>query len=137
MACKSLLDRVCIDSTTKNIALSDVKTTASLYEFEHSMETYDYARQLAYYWMAIQWYMLNERKINVFDEDYSFETYIIAIDSTGRNDVRVFEIKPKMVEDRVSTIVDAISDIAFHIKNNLWDHKKEYYNGDGAEQIKI
>lgn len=54
--CKSLLDRVMIDHTNKKVVLVDIKTTADVYNFRHSIEEFDYCRQLAYYWFAIYWY---------------------------------------------------------------------------------
>ena len=60
LSCKSLLDRLIIDHTEKKIILVDLKTTADVNNFKHSIEEYDYRRQLAYYWLAIHWYFKYE-----------------------------------------------------------------------------
>lgn len=133
LPCKSLLDRVMIDHTNKKIILVDIKTTADVYNFKHSIEEFDYCRQLAYYWLAIYWYFKNELKLNI--EEYEYETYIIAVQSHDGYEVRVFKFNPKTVEERLVAIDYAIKRIAWHKDNNLWDHMKEYYDEDGAEMI--
>lgn len=133
LPCKSLLDRVMIDHTNKKIILVDIKTTADVYNFKHSVEEFDYCRQLAYYWLAIHWYFKNELKLNI--EEYEYETYIVAVQSHDGYEVRVFKFNPKAIEERLVTIGYAIKRIAWHKNNNLWDHMKEYYDEDGAEII--
>lgn len=133
LPCKSLLDRVMIDHTNKKIILVDIKTTADVYNFKHSIEEFDYCRQLAYYWLAIHWYFKNELKLNI--EEYEYETYIVAVQSHDGYEVRVFKFNPKTVEERLVAIDYAIKRIAWHKDNNLWDHMKEYYDEDGAEMI--
>lgn len=131
LPCKSLLDRFMIDHTNKKIRLVDLKTTADVYNFKHSIEEFDYCRQMAYYWLAIHWYFKNELKLNI--EEYDYETYIIAIQSHDSYEVRVFAIDSKAIEEELVTIDQAIRKIAWHKNNNLWDHTKEYYEGDGCE----
>lgn len=133
LPCKSLLDRVMIDHTNKKIILVDIKTTADIYNFKHSIEEFDYCRQLAYYWLAIYWYFKNELKLNI--EEYEYETYIIAVQSHDGYEVRVFKFNPETIEERLVTIDYAIKRIAWHKNNDLWDHMKEYYDEDGAEMI--
>lgn len=133
LPCKSLLDRVMIDHTNKKIILVDIKTTADVYNFKHSIEEFDYCRQLAYYWLAIHWYFKNELKLNI--EEYEYETYIIAVQSHDGYEVRVFKFNPETIEERLVTIDYTIKRIAWHKNNDLWDHMKEYYDEDGAEMI--
>lgn len=133
LPCKSLLDRVMIDHTNKKIILVDIKTTADVYNFKHSVEEFDYCRQLAYYWLAIHWYFKNELKLNI--EEYEYETYIVAVQSHDGYEVRVFKFNSKAIEERLVTIDYAIKRIAWHKNNNLWDHMKEYYDEDGAELL--
>lgn len=133
LPCKSLLDRVMIDHTNKKIILVDIKTTADVYNFKHSVEEFNYCRQLAYYWLAIHWYFKNELKLNI--EEYEYETYIVAVQSHDGYEVRVFKFNSKAIEERLITIDYAIKRIAWHKNNNLWDHMKEYYDEDGAEII--
>lgn len=133
LPCKSLLDRVMIDHTNKKIILVDIKTTADVYNFKHSVEEFDYCRQLAYYWLAIHWYFKNELKLNI--EEYEYETYIVAVQSHDGYEVRVFKFNSKAIEERLITIDYAIKRIAWHKDNNLWDHMKEYYDEDGAELL--
>lgn len=136
LPCKSLIDRVIVDHITRKITLIDVKTTVDVHDFAHSVDTYDYGRQLAYYWLAIQWYMLNVKKINVFEEEYTFETYIVAIENNNKHQVRTFKFDPKFLESKLDTIEHAIKEICWHVKENKWEQYREYYEGDGAEELK-
>lgn len=131
LPCKSLLDRLMIDHINKKIRLVDLKTTSDVYNFKHSIEEFDYCRQMAYYWLAIHWYFKNELKLNI--EEYDYETYIVAIQSHDSYEVRVFAIDSKAIEEELITIDQAIRKIAWHKNNNLWEHTKEYYEGDGCE----
>lgn len=132
--CKSLLDRVCFDHVNKKIILIDLKTTQNVYNFAHSVEEYDYFRQIAYYGLAIQWYMANELNLNT--EDYDFEAYIIAIGKDKNNEIRVFDMNNKKVlSEKVDLIKQTLQKISYHIKTDDWDHSVEYYENDGVESL--
>ena len=131
--CKSLLDRVIFDDTNKHITLIDIKTTSDINDFGHSVEQFDYHRQLAYYWAAIHWYYFYIKGITL--EDYTYSTYIIAIQSNGSNEVKVFRMDPEIIESKLKTISETLQKIAWHKVNDLWDHTKDYYLGDGSESI--
>lgn len=133
--CKSLLDGLSLDYKNKKAIIYDLKTTAKLWHFEESIETYDYLRQLAYYTMATKWYLKNE--CNEDPEKWSFEYFIIGIDTTGSSEVRVFKIDAKKVETRNNTIHDALRAIFWHQATGKWDHSREYYEGDGSESLNL
>lgn len=130
--CKSLLDRVKIDHVNRKIILIDLKTTSCIYDFKHSVETFKYFRQMAYYSMALTWYF-NDLGFNI--DDYDFEIYIVAI-STSTYEIRVFDMlneQELLTQSRI--IVSALSDISYNLKNNIWEHTREYYEGNGIEQL--
>lgn len=132
--CKSLLDRVCFDHVNKKIILIDLKTTQNVYDFAHSVETYDYFRQIAYYGLAIQWYM--QEILNLNSDDYDFEAYIIAIGKDNDNEIRVFNMnKKEILSEKVDLISDCLKRISYHIKSNQWEHTKDYYENDGTEEL--
>lgn len=131
--CKSLLDRLMIDHVNQKIILVDVKTTVSVQGFAHSIDEYDYKRQLAYYWLAIHWYFKHELQIDI--ADYTYETYIVAIQNNDGYAVRVFKFAPEAIEARLDTITNTLAQINWHIVNDLWEHRKEYYEGDGSEEL--
>ena len=132
--CKSLIDRVCFDHVNKKIILIDLKTTQNVYNFAHSVEEYDYFRQIAYYGLAIQWYMANELNLNT--EDYDLEAYIIAIGKDKNNEIRVFDMNNKKVlSEKVDLIKQTLQKISYHIKTDNWDHSVEYYENDGVESL--
>ena len=133
--CKSLLDGLTLDFKNKKAIIYDLKTTQKLWHFEDSIDQYDYLRQLAYYTMAVEWYLVEE--CDQAAGDWTFEYYIIGIDTTGNNEIRVFKIEPYMVESRYCVISNALSEIVWHQMNDKWDHSREYYEGDGSETLKL
>lgn len=131
--CKSLLDRVKIDHANKKITLIDLKTTADVYNFKHSVEEYDYYRQIAFYTLALTWYMKDQ---GYSIEDYDLEAYIIAIQTNGNNEVRVFNmLNEKELLDRKDLIANTLSEISYHYQTGNWDHTRKYYEGDGTEEL--
>lgn len=134
VSCKSLLDRVKIDHANKKITLIDLKTTVDVYNFEHSVEEYDYYRQIAFYILALTWYMKDEG-YNI--EDYDLEAYIVAIQSNSNNEVRVFNmLNEKELLARKDLIADALTEISYHYQTGNWDHTREYYENNGTETLK-
>lgn len=134
--CKSLLDSVCFDFNKKEVTLMDIKTTTKLHHFEDSVEQYDYFRQLAFYALAIKWYLENERG-EEHVEDWKIWTYIIAIDAIDTAEVSVYRITDNQLWKRLSTITTTIADIIWHTEHNLWEHSRDYYEGDGAEELNL
>lgn len=133
--CKSLLDGLTLDFKNKKAIIYDLKTTQKLWHFEDSINQYDYLRQLSYYYSAVCWYMREELGEDYFD--WTFEFYIIGIDTTGSNEIRVFKISKEAVDSRGLTIIKALDAIAWHQSTGKWDHSKEYYEGDGAEILNL
>ena len=132
--CKSLLERVCFDHVNKKIILIDLKTTVNVFNFNHSVDEYDYYRQIAYYGLAIQWYM--QEVLNLNSEEYDFEAYIIAIGKDRNNQIRVFNMKnDTILKEKVDIISESLKKISEHISTGQWDHTLEYYNGDGTEEL--
>ena len=133
--CKSLLDSVGFDIDFRKCVIMDLKTTQKLWHFEDSINQYDYLRQLMYYTMAARWYIDNE--LNDDSTKWEFEYYIIGIDTTGTYEIRVFKIDEDMVHSRSDTIINALIDIAWHQRNNKWEHSRAYYEGDGSETLNL
>lgn len=134
VSCKSLLDRVKIDFVNKKIILIDLKTTVDVYNFKHSVEEYDYYRQIAFYILALTWYM-SDLGYNI--EEFDLEAYVIAIQSNGNNEVRVFNmLNEKELLDRKDLIADTLTEISYHYQTGNWDHTREYYEGNGTESLK-
>ena len=136
-SCKSLLDSVTFNFDKKQIQLMDLKTTSHLHNFADAVNTYDYTRQLYYYTLALTWYIKNELKEN--PDDWKFSWYIIAIDSFT-SDIRVFEFDEDQIyyeRGNVDRVFCAIRDIVWHMKNNLWEHSRAYYEGTGVEKLNL
>ena len=132
--CKSLCDRIMFDHINKKIILIDLKTTSDVYNFKHSVEEFDYYRQLAFYICAITWYMLEELNLNV--DDYDLECYIIAIQTNGNYEVRVFDmLNEEELLNRKNIIANTLKEISYHINSGNWEHTRKYYENNGIEKL--
>lgn len=133
--CKSLLDSVSFDYDNKKVVLMDLKTTSHLHNFADAVNTYDYTRQLYFYTKALKWYITNE--LHEDEDTWRFEWYIIAIDSLT-SDIRVFTFSYKQVYgENVEKVRNAIRDIVWHKDNDLWEHSRAYYEGNGIENLNL
>lgn len=133
--CKSLLDSVSFDYDNKKVILMDLKTTSHLHNFADAVNTYDYTRQLYFYTKALKWYITNE--LHEDGNTWRFEWYIIAIDSFT-SDIRVFTFSYKQVYgENVEKVRSAIRDIVWHKDNDLWEHSRAYYEGNGIETLNL
>ncbi len=86
--------------------------------------------------MAVEWYMLNELNIDTYD-GWTFEFYIIGIDTVDNYAIRVFKIDFANIAEREYTIIQTLNDIAWHQQNDKWDHSRAYYEGDGSETLNL
>ena len=134
--CKSLLDGLTLDFRSKTAIIYDLKTTQKLWHFEESIHQYDYLRQLCFYYQAVVWYLRYELGVKDWN-DWTFKFYIIGIDTTGSNEIRVFEIDKDDVYSRKDTILGAMQDIWWHQTTDQWDHTRAYYEGDGSEKLNL
>ena len=136
IACKSLLDSCTFDFNARVCTIMDIKTTAKLWHFEDSMKEFDYCRQLCFYKEAVYWYLANVLKLsnNEFYK-WTFRYYIIAIDTTGSNEIRVFMLDSIQVDSRNDTIHDFMTLYLWHLGTGNWDHSYDYYTGDGSETL--
>ena len=138
IACKSLLDSCTFNFDTKTCTIMDIKTTAKLWHFEDSMKEFDYCRQLCFYQEAVYWYLNNELELSSDEiNEWRFGYYIIAIDTTGSNEIRVFKLATHQVTSRGVTIHDFMSVYLWHLGTGNWDHSYDYYTGDGSETLNL
>lgn len=138
IACKSLLDSCTFNFDTKTCTIMDIKTTAKLWHFEDSMKEFDYCRQLCFYQEAVYWYLNNELELSSDEiNEWRFESYIIAIDTTGSNEIRVFKLTAPQVTSRGVTIYDFMRIYLWHLETGNWDHSYDYYTGDGSETLNL
>jgi hypothetical protein len=137
--CKSLADRIVIDTEKKIIKLVDYKTTAKLYKFNESFYSYNYDRQLVFYRMAIKASFDKLEKLIGRDDvdlkEFDFEMYIVASDTLDY-DSRVFKIEEEDLEEALIKIPELLTRAKWHIQNDEWNFHMEYYSNDGYESLK-
>lgn len=133
LPCKSLLDRTIFDHANKKIIVVDLKTTSDVHNFKHSVDTYDYYRQIAFYIMAVTWYM---KDLEIDISEYDCEAYIVAIQTNGNYEVRVFNmLNETEIMDRKDLILKTLSELSYHYQTGNWDHTRKYYENDGIEEL--
>ncbi len=138
IGCKSLLDSCTFNFDTEVCTIMDIKTTAKLWHFEDSMKEFDYCRQLCFYYEAVYWYMRNVLNLSEVEiSKWSFESYIVAIDTTGNNEIRVFKLTSLQVSSRGVVIENFMHDWLWHISTGNYDHSRTYYVGDGSETLDL
>ena len=138
IGCKSLLDSCTFNFDTKVCTIMDIKTTAKLWHFEDSMKEFDYCRQLCFYYEAVYWYMRNVLNLSEVEiSKWSFESYIVAIDTTGSNEIRVFKLTSLQVSSRGVVIDSFMRDWLWHIATDNYEHSRAYYVGDGSETLDL
>ena len=127
--CKSMLDRVVVDTHEKIVYIIDLKTTASLVNFKTSFEKYRYDRQLAFYGMAF-----THSHENLDLKDYKIIGVIIAVDKNTA-EVKTFKISEEVLNKALDEIVTLLERAKWHIDNNKFDYSREYYEGEGFETL--
>lgn len=135
--CKSLLDSCTFNFDTKTCTIMDIKTTAKLWHFEDSMKEFDYCRQLCFYQEAAYWYLSNVLKLSKEIDNWKFEYYIVAIDTTGSNEIRVFKLSSGQVMSRSAIISNFMYNWLWHTETKNYDHSLAYYVGDGSETLNL
>ena len=131
--CKSMIDRLIIDTNNKVIKLVDIKTTISLRKFKESVYEFNYHRQMAFYTMASYWYIKNVLKMDV--EDYKFEVYIVAIKNIPPHEVKVYKIEDHILNQGLDEIAMIMNKISWHFDSDLWEYSREYYEGNGLDKL--
>jgi hypothetical protein len=133
LPCKSMIDRLIIDHNNKVVTLIDLKTANTFVDFKERCNEFRYFRQMAFYWLAINWYFVNTLKLN-FDE-YTKETYIVALKTVEDPEVKVFSITEKQLTDGWIDLTEIFTLLAWHWENDKWDYTRSYYIGDGDEKL--
>jgi hypothetical protein len=133
LPCKSMIDRMIIDHENKVVTLIDLKTANTFKDFKERCNEFGYFRQMAFYWMAINWYFINELKLN-FDE-YTKETYIVALKTVDDPEVKVFKISEQQLKDGWLDLTEQMTLLAWHWENDKWEYTRSYYIGDGDEKL--
>jgi hypothetical protein len=109
-----------IDRYTSN-ALIDLKTTSkALSFFRDSFNYYHYDRQLAFYKDALEWIGKPVQKC-----------FIIAIETTGYNQVRVFEIGEKLIDEGRQKYLGLLERIKYHQETQQWVEPRDVYENKG------
>jgi len=133
LPCKSMIDRLIIDHENKEVIMVDLKTTSHLAEFKEKALEYEYNRQMAFYWMALQWYFKHELKLDA--SDYKKTSYIVAVTKQDPIETKVYKVSENTLLQGFKQIENLIPSLKYHWDNDKWDYPMNYYEGEGIEII--
>jgi hypothetical protein len=88
---------------------------------------------MAFYSLAIYWYIKNVLNIDV--EDYKLEVYIVAINSAPLHDVKVYKLDDDMLNKGFDEIAYLMNRLSWHFDTDLWEYSREYYEGNGLDKL--
>ncbi|GHT70902.1 hypothetical protein AGMMS50239_39760 [Bacteroidia bacterium] len=131
--CKSLIDRIKFIPETKTVWVIDLKSTSDVANFRDSADKYGHITQIAFYRMAVVWYIEHILKENPLD--WTINTAIIAIEKQTA-DVKVFSIDEYELDDATLRLNGWIEDIQWHKQNNIWNMDREAFDNNGINLLK-
>ena len=83
---------------------------------------------MKFYAMAAKWYLKNIELVDV--SDYTVVSYLIALQTKDFPACEVFRLGEDELNKEFEIISESVKKINWHMENNSWEHKKEYYDGE-------
>ena len=130
---KGELDVVILDHINMIAYNVDLKSTSYLSSFEWDYKKYHYERQQALYEILLKDFL--KEKFPLVHEKWVIKTRVIAVETTGLNEVAVIPIPSTVLEKGREQIVESAATIKWHRDNNLWDYPMSYYQNEGLQLI--
>ena len=137
---KALLDRFIFDLKGLELQIIDIKTSSVRSErtnfkdsFLHSIDIFDYDRQLYSYKAAAKWWLMDK---GYEPADFHITVKLVAIKSNYDHEVRVFVLDDSYLERGKDKFDALINDFMFY-EDVGYDYNKEYYDNGGDELIKL
>lgn len=134
---KSKLDRLVIDWDNKKIMIIDLKSNSNkVKNFKDSVIKYGIYRQLAFYRDAVTYWLKDKEDLKdalTFD----IECYIIAVETTGYNETRVFKLNENDLFKGQMEVVKVLNDIETLEKMGTYTYPVSYYENDGVVELLI
>lgn len=136
MQLKSKLDKFVVNHDNKTITVIDLKSTGKpVDQFVDSFMNYNYGRQIAYYADAVMWYVENVLKLK--DYKLSKYSYILAVETYGVYEARVFAIPNEELTIYREEYIELLGRIQWHINMNEWYYPKGFEQFGGTRGIYI
>lgn len=130
--CKSLIDRLVVNISTRVAKLIDLKTTSkSLSLFKNSFEDYHYYRQLAFYKTAVREFLISTFP----DIEFEIECYIVAVETVGQYESAVFKVTDEYLTKGEKDVVYLLSLVGYHYATDNWINTKEELLNNGIRTL--
>ena len=137
LKCKALIDRLQVSPTNKRAVLTDLKTTGKpISLFPGSFKYYRYGRQVSWYLLAVCRF-LEEQYPDIPVEDWALEANIVAVETTGLYETKVFGVTPEVTDKGMSEYKDCVERIAYATYHNEWVQTREEVAQDGYIHLTI
>lgn len=147
--CKALLDCVVLDHENKTVQPADLKSIGkSVDDFPISFLQFGYYRQAAWYTLAIQDWMKNQRtdlkdykllpfKFIVVESNIKSTKAAVVYNCTD-NDIEVGLNGGSTPEGRYYRGVnDLLRDYCWHERTNQWDMPRDLYENNGERELNV
>lgn len=128
------IDHLMFDPGNRRMKITELKTTSyDICEYPESFIKYKTARQLAIYTVAAG-KLFEKLYPDVPLKEMSVEWNVIAVQSNGLFETRVFIVTEQTIMDGMISYKDLINRYVFHYKEG-WDYPQEYYTNKGVEYL--
>jgi hypothetical protein len=124
IACKSKLDRLFISKDGLHAKYIDYKTDSqnNIYNYHNSFAYWKTYKQLAFYNQAIIHFCKEK-----YDTVPIVSHYIVPLDTKNEKTI-IYNISQEYITKGIKEINQNISNLKWHIENNLWEHPKYIYD---------
>lgn len=151
LLCKCLLDQLILDNNMPCFMVNDLKTTGKAISlFEKSFEQYRYYRQLSFYILAVQYWLMG--KATMVDDstgdkiemtfkppaNCKFYANIIAVETENYNTCEIFPIKfnSGWLTKGTREYTSLLERIAWHQYTGEWFIDRDVFNASGQRFLK-
>lgn len=134
--CKAKIDNIFIDVTNKVIYLNDLKTTSKpLGLFRDAIEFYEYYRQLAWYKLALRFFLKSKLEYNEYLL-YPVVCNIVAVETNGYFNCCVFNIDT-YIPYGIEKCKKLLHRTNYHLTYNVWNMSMEQHQGNGVIKLMV
>lgn len=128
------IDHLIFDPGNRRMKITELKTTSQdICDYPEAFVKYKTSRQLAIYTVAAG-KLFEKEYPDVPLKEMSVEWNVIAVQSNGLFETRVFIVTEQTIMDGMMTYKDLINRYVFHYKEG-WDYPQEYYTNNGVEYL--
>lgn len=129
MKLKSKIDSLIVDDENGFVIFSDPKSTRmNLTKFDKSYIDYDYRRQMSFYSLAVQAWLIQNNFKNCVSKVFPF---LLPIEKKSPHRSFPAPISREELNVGRTEVIKLLGDYFWHEKNGLWEFPKSFYENKG------